>query len=298
MAKFKTNHRNQRRDIFSGYLKLLFIFALLVVLALFSRPAVMHWLTAIDSRSPDHPDDLFYLPAPTGDSIYRYQGFTLAYEEDKEQARWTAYELTVNHLNAPKVARTDYYREDLNIRSGSATYYDYKNSGLTKGHLVPAADRAYSVETMEETFLMSNISPQVYLFNVGIWRELEEQTRDWARKSKSLYIVTGPVFDQKSLDRIGQNQVAVPQSFFKVILDHIEPELKGIAFIIPNEPSVKHLDQYVFSIDEVEQKTELDFFHELFTNKLEDSLERKVDQEKWSFNEERYQMRINQWNKR
>ena len=277
---------------------MLFIFGVLVLLAWFARPAIMHLLSAIDRISPDPSNDLFYLPARTEDSIYQYQGFTLAYEEDKEQARWVAYELTVNHLNAPKVSRADYFREDLGIRSGSATYYDYKNSGFTKGHLVPAADRAFSVETMEETFLMSNISPQVYTFNGGIWRELEEQTRDWARKSKSLYIVTGPIFKQKSLDRIGQNQVAVPESFFKVILDHIEPELKGIAFIIPNEPSVKHLDQYVFSIDEVEQKTELDFFHELFTNKLEDSLERKVDLEKWPFNEDRYQIRINQWNKR
>lgn len=277
---------------------MLFIFGVLVFLAFFARPAVMHWLSTIDTISPDLSKDLYFLPARTEDSIYHYQGFTLAYEEDKEQARWTAYELTVNHLNAPKVSRTDYFREDPGISSGSATYYDYKNSGFTKGHLVPAADRAYSVETMEETFLMSNISPQVYRFNGGIWRELEEQTRDWARKNKSLYIVSGPIFDQKSLDRIGKNQVAVPQSFFKVIFDHIEPELKGIAFIIPNEPSTKHLDQYVFSIDDVEQKTELDFFHELFTNKLEDSLERRVDLEKWPFNEERYEIRINQWNKR
>ncbi len=259
------------------------------------------WLTAL------YPDpvilsgdlrDRYFLPAPTDEPVFHYQGFSLAYQESTEQARWVAYELQVEHLNARKVSRTDYYQEDHAIPTGSATYHDYKNSGFTKGHLVPAADRAYALETMEETFLMSNMSPQQYGFNGGVWRELEEQTRDWARKNRSLIIVTGPVFTSKNIRYFGSNRVAVPEAFFKVILDHTEPGLKGIAFIVPNVISTRPLSEYVYSIDEVEQKTDLDFFYELFTNNLEDSLERQVDLAAWPFDENRFFIRINEWNKR
>ena len=38
---------------------------------------------------------------------------------------------------------------------------DYVKSGYDRGHLAPAADAKSSQETMDETFLLSNIAPQV-----------------------------------------------------------------------------------------------------------------------------------------
>src|SRR5690606_40631182 len=55
-------------------------------------------------------------------------------------------------------------------------------------------------------------------FNGGVWRELEENVRDWARKNERLFIVTGPVIGN-SRETIGQNKVTVPEAFFKVLLD-------------------------------------------------------------------------------
>jgi endonuclease G len=246
----------------------------------------------------DLETEIFYLPAGANGSIYKYKGFSLAYNESTEQPSWVAYELLVGHLNAPKVARSDYFKEDHQISTGSATYLDYKNSGYTKGHLVPAADRSYSLETMEETFLMSNISPQTYYFNAGIWRELEEQTRDWARMNKALYIISGPIFSPSGKKYIGKNRVAVPDAFFKVILDATDPDLKSIAFVIPNDTSNQPLQHYATTIDEVEEKTGLDFFSELLSNNLEDSLEAQLELNKWSFDEERYKTRVTYWNNR
>ena len=88
-------------------------------------------------------------------------------------------------------------------------------SGYDRGHLCPAADMTHSAEAMEETFLMSNISPQLPVFNRGIWKSLEKQVRDWGEKER-IYIVTGPVFkDNKG--KIGRTGVTVPGFFYKVV---------------------------------------------------------------------------------
>lgn len=275
------------------------VLAIGIIILLFSRSFIDSLMQRLyqSNLSIEDVAERYYLPAPAADPVYHYQGFSLAYVEEYEQARWVAYELEVSQLNTPKVSRTDFFKEDKSIKTGSSTFYDYKNSGYTKGHLVPAADRAYSIETMEETFLMSNIAPQIYHCNSGIWRELEEQTRDWARSNRSLYIVSGPIFGRR-IERIGQNQVAVPEAFFKVLLDSNEPEIKGIGFIIPNQMSEKPLSDYAVSIDELEQKTGIDFFYELFTDKLEDSIESNIDLNQWQFDTARYQVRVNTWNKR
>jgi endonuclease G len=284
-----------------GFFKILIVLSIVGFILVLSKSSLEDWFGQIYGRqnaTMNIGSDIYYLPEPQKDLIYQYKGFTLAYNDETEQPSWVAYELNVDHLNAPKVSRTDYFEEDLNIKTGSATFYDYKNSGYTKGHLVPAADRAYSKETMAETFLMSNMSPQTYEFNGGIWRELEEQTRDWARKNQSLYIITGPIFSKSGLTHIGATRVAVPDAFFKVILDHSEPDITAIGFIIPNHISERPLQDYVHTIDEIEEKTGLDFFYELFTDNLEDSIEVQVDLKKWPFNQRRYETRINNWNKR
>ena len=299
MAKFRRAHRIRSGKMFPGFSRILLVIGFLLILFLFSRPYVKSLTTKLYDGGADSHEELYYLPTTANSfPIFHRDGYTLAYNEEMEQAAWVAYELTIDHLNASKVPRTNYFTEDLAIPTGSATFIDYKNSGYTKGHLVPAADRAYSVATMEETFLMSNISPQTYKCNAGIWRELEEQTRDWARSNQALYVLCGPIFPVDGWHHIGRNQVGVPESFFKVLLDATDPELKGIAFIIPNKISIRPLREYIVTIDEVEQKTGIDFFSELFTDKLEDSLESQIQYSAWPIDEKRFQIRINDWNKR
>jgi endonuclease G len=295
MAKFRTSHSTKKHSIWSGALRIVIILVFLVAVLVFAGPFLRGMLES-DAILTDGATERFYLPSSTDDPVYHKKHYSLAYNEDTEQARWVAYELTRSQLNAKKVGRSDYFKEDLFIRSGSSTFSDYKNSGYTKGHLVPAADRGFSIDAMEETFLMSNMSPQTYACNGGIWRELEEQTRDWARKFEALYIVSGPVFETSRYETIGRNRVGVPDAFFKVLLDATDPELKGIGFIIPNQISYESLDNYAMTIDKVEEKTGLDFFHELFTDKLEAEIEQSLILEHWPFSEKRFQRRIREWN--
>lgn len=201
---------------------------------------------------------LDYLPKSDNQQIIRHQYFTLSYVEKHEQAEWVAYELTGIEVEGVE-ERTDDFREDPMVSTGSASLEDYYRSGYDRGHLAPAGDMKFSEEAMSESFYMSNMSPQEPEFNRGIWRILEEQVRDWALENGKLYVVSGPVFNQRSR-RIGENRVSIPKAYYKVLLDYTEPEIKAIGFLLPNEGSEKDIYSFAVPIDSIEMVTNIDFF--------------------------------------
>ena len=212
-----------------------------------------------------------YLPAYTSqDDILKHTAYTMKYNEPYEQAEWVAYKLIAERVKSV-VKRTSDFRPDPMVKTGSAEPSDYKNSGYDRGHLAPAGDMAWSVTAMSESFYMSNMSPQVPSFNRGIWKRLEDQVRDWAIENEEIYVVTGPILED-NLPTIGKNKVAVPNYFYKVILDYKEPELKGIGFVLPNQSSNHPLESYAVTIDSVEILTGIDFFPA-----LPDSLENVIE---------------------
>ena len=138
--------------------------------------------------------------------------------------------------------------------------------------MAPSATVDTSKEAMEESFLLSNITPQTAKFNRKGWRVLELLVRDWANERGELYVVTGILFEGKS-KTIG-NGVHVPSHFYKVIYDTGSQEM--LAFIIPHEDfSKKKLSDFIMSVDEVEKRSGLDFNPDL-DNVLEKRLEGEV----------------------
>lgn len=235
-----------------------------------------------------------YLPKDNGLPIIKHTYFTLAYSEKEEQASWVAYELDKKRLLKGGVERSDNFRPDPSVKTSSAVPSDYSSSGYDRGHLCPAADMAFNENAMSETFFMSNMSPQAPACNRGIWKELEEQVRDWTKINGHLYVVTGPVLATKSSKKIGkQNQIAVPKMYYKVLLDYSEKNPKAIGFLIPNAASNDPLESFAKTVDEVESLTGLDFFPDL-PNNVENKLESSYDIKKWATDQKRYQNRL-QW---
>lgn len=220
-----------------------------------------------------------YLPTSTTGVVIHHTNYSLSYNEKFEQAEWVAYELTKKHLSTNNFKRP-YFELDPKVETKSAHYKNFKNSGYNKGHLCPAGDRKFSEEAFNETFLTSNISPQLYDFNGGIWNRLEQKVRYWAEKYEKLYIITGGVLEP-NLKTIGTEKVAVPKQFYKIILDFHEPEIKAIAFLVPHEESEKGLYQFVTSIDTIEQLTSIDFFPQL-PDSIENELEKSSSYSNWS----------------
>ncbi|MFO7934525.1 MAG: DNA/RNA non-specific endonuclease [Bacteroidales bacterium] len=193
------------------------------------------------------------------DTIRTYLGFDLGYNEQFEQAAWVAYILTREEAEARTADRTDDFRTDTSIPTGSAALEDYRGSGFDRGHLAPAGDMKWDLRAMSETFLLSNMSPQDPSFNRGIWRRLEEQVRRWAIKKDSIYVITGPVLDPID-SLIGTNRVGVPAYYFKVLVDLSPPDHSLIAFLLPGTRSTDDLLSFAVSVDSLERFTGYDFF--------------------------------------
>lgn len=213
------------------------------------------------------------------DVVLFYTGFALKYNEEYEQPEWVAYLLTDDEVRGT-VERSNRFRADGNIQTESASLADYRGSGYDRGHLAPAADMKWSEQAMDESFLMSNMSPQDPGFNRGMWRVLEGLVREWAIENEEVYVVTGPVLTDGRYERIGENGVAVPKRYYKVVLDYVEPELRAIGFILPNQKAGKSISDFVVSVDIIELETGLDFFH-LLPDDLEESLEAQVELSNW-----------------
>jgi endonuclease G, mitochondrial len=235
-----------------------------------------------------------YLPSHKGE-IVKHAFYTLSYNERYEQAEWVCYELTKEILRRPNVPRSDWFEKDPMVSTGSATHYDYKGSGYTRGHLAPAGDMSFDQQAMVESFYMSNMTPQLRGLNNGIWRELEEQSRDWVYQNNKVVITSGPVFYNAKPRFFKKGKVAIPDAFFKVLIDLDGKEKKGIAFIIPHEVSTQHLRDFAMSIDDAEVKTGVDFHYLLKDGDLE-TVESSLDLTKWPISEDRYSLRVQHWN--
>ena len=187
------------------------------------------------------------------DTLIDRPGYALGYIEYHKQAAFVIYKLT---------ARADYRR-----------------SGYDRGHLAPAADMAFSVQTMADSFFMSNMCPQKPAFNRGIWKRLEEQVRQIAIREKAIYVVTGPILPKKNTVTIGANQVTVLTHYYKVIFD-LTPPRKMIGFILPNEGSDRPLEDFAVAVDVVEKAIGLDFFSAL-PKAVQERLESTISVSAW-----------------
>jgi len=218
------------------------------------------------------------IPSLTPDvQVIVRSGYTLGYSPEYKQAKWVAYELTRAESEELVVrSRKNFFKADSDVpnpvssKSFSSTY--------DRGHIAPAADFRWSKKAYQESFLMTNMSPQRKELNRGIWKKLEAMVREWSIQDESLFIVSGPALEPglKSLP----NGMAIPRYYYKVILDDTDPGIKAIGFVFENKGSKKPLSAFAVTVDSVESLTGLDFFYKL-PDDIEDTLERHMNIEDW-----------------
>lgn len=223
----------------------------------------------------------YFLPTSTTGQVVHHDNYSLSYSEPHEQAEWVAYELKKSHLSNTNFKRP-YFEIDKAVKTKAAHWRNYKKSGYTRGHLCPAGDRRFSKAAHDETFLTSNVSPQTQEFNAGIWNRLEQKVRYWARKNDGVFVVTGGILKGK-MKTIGNEDVAVPNQFYKIVLDNTNGKIKVIAFLMSHKDSNKPLYEFVTSVDNIEQLTGIDFFPEL-DDAVENKVEASTSYKNWSFN--------------
>lgn len=130
------------------------------------------------------------------------------------QVRWVIRRADL----APRASRKAMaFRSDPRCPRPRISSSDYIRSGYQRGHMCPAADRVYNQEAMQETFLLSNIAPQVPALNNGCWKKTEETARMWAKKFGRVAVGAATIFLPEDTLFIGHHRAAVPHLFLKVI---------------------------------------------------------------------------------
>ena len=217
------------------------------------------------------------IPRLTGDTVaYKfidhtvtYQGktvhnYSMEYDLSLRHTRWvafTAYDLTA----ADHVTRTNAWDDDPQVPED-------------RGHLVASNDRRYCREANKQTFYYSNMSPQLSDFNQKIWQELEENVKEWMQDETlrdTLYVVKGgTIRKDQVLKYNGPHSVPVPKYYFMAVLAKKGGNYKSIAFWLEHKKYSEPYDLQgkALSVDELEEKTGIDFFP-----LLPDAIERQTE---------------------
>jgi endonuclease G len=171
---------------------------------------------------------------PGGVGICR-NGYALLHDNRVRLASWVVYTLhSVQTLAC--LPRDDAFQADQSLPlNGRSDPSDYRRSGYDMGHLAPNADMSWDALVQRESFLMSNMAPQLPGLNRGLWRELEAAIRSWAYASNgSVTIYTGSIYAPGD-PAIGRG-VVVPRGFYKIVINNQNGET--LAFLFPHTASL------------------------------------------------------------
>lgn len=211
--------------------------------------------------------------------------YTEEWDKDKRTQRWAAYSITDNNAVSNWSRKNwegatwqgvtyngDPFQEDPIIPTHYRTRLsDYYGSGFTRGHIVNSQDRLMSQNANGQTYYLSNIQPQLYHFNSGIWLTMENWVHNLGfnkSKRKVLYIVKGGTTtptDKCPDPFLEEISIPVPRYFWMAILllDN-NNKYHAIAFWTKHENnSDTNIKNYTISIDELEARTGIDFFPNL-----------------------------------
>ena len=227
--------------------------------------------------------------------------YSVEWDNAKIANRWTCYQLHEGN-SLSQTDRHDDFKADPEVAI-SAELEDYKNSGFSRGHLCPSADRQCSKEQNKQTFFLTNMQPQWQKHNGGLWSNLETLVRNYATNDSytdahcdTLYIVKAAtitdkvniggaevdgVYAQKCNDRL-----LVPKYFYMALLHYNKATdtYHAIAFWTLHEDASdtnKNYATYAISIDELESRTGIDFFCNL-PDEIESAVESQVDLNFWN----------------
>ncbi len=221
-----------------------------------------------------------------------HRAIKISYNMKHRIPNWVYYNLSRENLMNSCAKRKDKFRGDPALTSAGIPKDQiindtgYKSSGFDRGHMAPSGDFIWDQDINEETFFMTNMSPQTAELNQKTWNKLEEHVRGWACGFGELKVYTGPIIesDLKKLNSC----VSIPNKFFKVLVGMRNKKLVGIGFVYDQKDGVG--DPYkskAMSIRKVEEMSGLNFFADDYAQKVQDDFETQFDIKDWDGSEEK-----------
>ena len=219
--------------------------------------------------------------------------YSLEYSPTAMHSRWVAFRFdAITRVSTTGRSPNSSFIDDPLIPSQYRIGSEYFK-GYDRGHLCASADRYLNAEANLQTFYMTNMSPQLNDFNSGIWSDYEIHFRDKARDATfadTVYVVKGgTIRNGETLGRVTRNNgqyVTVPKYYFMAFLRVRYGNYDAIGLWLEHRPYSQseraNLGAYIVSIDELEEKTGLDFFSNL-RDDIENNVESTYNKSIWGF---------------
>lgn len=224
-------------------------------------------------------------PLPAGQQVVTHRievngrsirNFSMLYDTQEKVSYWVAYPQHPFYTRG-NGQRSDDFQYDPFFSSSvqmPITNASYGVSGLTRGHQIASADRYVTQEANDQTFFVTNMTPQNYTFNTGEWAALESWVRATAAgRNDTLYVVTGCAIstaENPTVNRITTRGVtgAVPQAYYKVFLRTasntaafpVEDDAMCIGVWMEHTASIDAWKNHLVSVSEIERRTGHTFF--------------------------------------
>jgi len=187
------------------------------------------------------------------DQIIDKQFFTICYDYKMKGAKFVTYKLDGNLVNKNNIKkRNSFYTEKTLKKKYRSHTKDYTHTGYDRGHLANDASFDHSEKSMRKTYTMANIIPQSPMVNRKTWIKVEKLERQIAVKMGTVNVINGVLYNSNP-KRIGKNQIAVPEAFWKMIYNDQQNYKK--CFYYKNELNINNkadkLKNHQVSCDEL-----------------------------------------------
>ncbi|HEX7984354.1 MAG TPA: DNA/RNA non-specific endonuclease, partial [Duganella sp.] len=130
-----------------------------------------------------------------------------------------------------------------------------------RGHMAPNGDMP-DRRTQHESFTLANMVPQDAENNRHLWAGIEAVVRKLAQKEGDLYVITGPAFIGRDLQKVGN--VLVPTHLYKLV--YSPRQRAGAAFFVENRAGAAY---QTMSVAQLESKVGIDLLPSLSTGEKE-----------------------------
>lgn len=158
-----------------------------------------------------------YINKQNCSQIIDKQVFTVCYDYKMKGAKYVAYTLDGSKVNAVNIKKRSRFYTEKNLPNQYRSHNkDYTHSGYDRGHLANDASFDYDPKVVVKTYTMANIIPQSPKVNQHTWIKAEKLERSVAVSLGSVSVLNGIVYDSNPI-RIGKNQIAVPDGYWKMI---------------------------------------------------------------------------------
>ncbi|XP_056585535.1 endonuclease G, mitochondrial [Triplophysa dalaica] len=209
---------------------------------------------------------------PSLSNIKTRESYVTSYDPRNRTAAWVIEQLNPETLTGTSDRKNCNFKEDETVHVyHRSTNSDYKGSGFDRGHLAAAANHKWNQKAMDDTFYLSNVSPQNPHLNQNAWNNLEKYCRSLTKHYQNVFVCTGPLYlprhepDGKMYVKyqvVGTNHVAVPTHFFKVlILEKQRGDVELRSYVMPNMPVDEKipLERFLVPIESIERASGLLF---------------------------------------